>query len=107
MLGSAARKVTGGWVRGLVGRGRNQLPSRGRSLPGSNNRRKRASKAASGLMRRLGFSLSVLLLASCQTVPRPDVPLAPRTAYHQHLVSPATAALLNGPVIDGAALLRM
>lgn len=58
-------------------------------------------------LKRLCFALVVLALASCRTVPRPDAPLAPRTAYHQHLVSPATAALLKGPVIDGSALLRM
>jgi predicted TIM-barrel fold metal-dependent hydrolase len=64
-------------------------------------------RAQSGFWKRLGSGLVVLLLASCQTLPRSETPLAPRTAYHQHLISPATAALLNGPVIDGAALLKM
>jgi predicted TIM-barrel fold metal-dependent hydrolase len=64
-------------------------------------------EAASDFLKRLGFTLVVLALASCRTLPSANAPLAPRTAYHQHLISPATAALLDGPVIDGAALLKM
>jgi predicted TIM-barrel fold metal-dependent hydrolase len=58
-------------------------------------------------MKRLACALAAALLASCQTMPATPAPLVPAAAHHQHLVSPATAALLNGPVIDGAALLRM
>jgi predicted TIM-barrel fold metal-dependent hydrolase len=39
--------------------------------------------------------------------PPPVAAPAPAIAHHQHLVSPATAALLKGAVIDGADLLRM
>jgi predicted TIM-barrel fold metal-dependent hydrolase len=55
------------------------------------------------------LATAAFLLASCQAMPRayPLPSPAPAIAYHQHLVSPATAALLKGPVIDGAALLRM
>lgn len=58
-------------------------------------------------MKRMAGVLAAALLASCQTMPSANAPPVPATAYHQHLISPATAALLKGPVIDGAALLRM
>jgi predicted TIM-barrel fold metal-dependent hydrolase len=58
-------------------------------------------------MRPVAPLLAVALLAACQTVPGAHAPRVPATAYHQHLISPATAALLKGPVIDGTALLRL
>lgn len=55
---------------------------------------------------RISLALAALpLLAACATAP-----VAPREAplvdYHQHLVSPAFAPIVNMPVRDGAALVR-
>jgi predicted TIM-barrel fold metal-dependent hydrolase len=47
----------------------------------------------------------LLLLSACATG-RGLPPLAPRVDYHQHLISPAFAPIVQGPVRDGAALLR-
>src|SRR5687767_15430229 len=56
------------------------------------------------------FALAGLsLLAACATTPGAD-PLpqraGPRVDYHQHLISPAWAPIVNGPLRDGAALVR-
>ena len=50
-----------------------------------------------------------VLLAACTTTPAPGpVPLrdAPLVDYHQHLISAAFAPIVNGPIRDGAALVR-
>jgi predicted TIM-barrel fold metal-dependent hydrolase len=52
-------------------------------------------------------AVALIALAGCTTVP-PGRPIpAPYAAYHQHLISPSTAALLKGPLLDGASLVRM
>ncbi len=50
----------------------------------------------------------MLLLAGCQVAPVPPVQsvVAPLVDYHQHLVSPAFAAVADFPARDGAALVR-
>ena len=55
------------------------------------------------------LAVAAVLLAACTTTPA-EVPVAARTAplidYHQHLISPAFAPIVNGPERDGAALVR-
>jgi predicted TIM-barrel fold metal-dependent hydrolase len=48
-----------------------------------------------------------LLLASCAAVPPKTAPAAPTVAYHQHLISPAFAAILGqSETYDSSALVR-
>lgn len=51
---------------------------------------------------------AILALALCQpaVAKHRTVPTAPFADYHQHLVSPAFAAIVNFPTFDGAALLK-
>lgn len=48
-----------------------------------------------------------LLLAACSTASAPDAPLTPRVSYHQHLISPPTAALWghSETTLDAAGLI--
>lgn len=53
-----------------------------------------------------GFLLLPAILGACATNPRRDIrPLAPKVAYHQHLLSPATAELIKQPQYNAAALI--
>lgn len=58
------------------------------------------------------LTFAPLLIAACSALPPaleptvPGVPAVPSIAYHQHLISPATAVLIKQPEIDGAALVR-
>lgn len=46
-------------------------------------------------------ALGAIALAGCATLE--GAPHAPLVDYHQHLVSPAFAPIVNFPVVDGAA----
>jgi predicted TIM-barrel fold metal-dependent hydrolase len=48
----------------------------------------------------------LLLLSACVSAPHPARPVAPRVDYHQHLVSPAFAPIVNMPERNGDALIR-
>lgn len=57
-------------------------------------------------MKTLHWSLPLLCLAGCATLPPPAPRTSPLVDYHQHLVSPAFAPLAKLPQRDGAALVR-
>ena len=52
------------------------------------------------------FAAVPLLLATSGATPQPSARSAPLVDYHQHLVSPAFAAIVKLPVRDGAALVH-
>jgi predicted TIM-barrel fold metal-dependent hydrolase len=49
---------------------------------------------------------ALVLLSACVRAATPPRPIAPRLDYHQHLVSPAFAPIVEQPARNGAALLR-
>jgi predicted TIM-barrel fold metal-dependent hydrolase len=53
-------------------------------------------------------AFAFLLLAALSTAAvRPKTEITPAIAYHQHLLSPATAELLHQPQLDGTALVKL
>jgi len=55
---------------------------------------------------RTSLLAQLLLLSACASAPRQERPVVPRVDYHQHLVSPAFAPIVNSAERNGDALLR-
>jgi predicted TIM-barrel fold metal-dependent hydrolase len=66
----------------------------------------RASQAGIVSLMKNSLPAFLLLLSACAPAPRPGQPVAPRVDYHQHLVSPAFAPIVNLPVRNAEALVR-